>query len=186
MSRSVTVAVAVGVVGAAALAVLLFQRQPSGSEGGSPAGASTQPTHCFCIDADGQGAADDALRCVIGAGGAAELQCVRQLGEESKGLLEQCRAASVQTVRLDDAGCGSDSDATSPACVGGAPDGICSDDEDEKKCLADCGCFANRQICGPLEERGGCATETCCCDDDCVEKGDCCPDACAACGACGT
>ena len=56
-------------------------------------------------------------------------------------------------------------------------DAICSAGEDAFNCAADCGCAAPG-ACGAQAPAG------CFCDPACIGFGDCCPDACSACGVC--
>ncbi len=55
-------------------------------------------------------------------------------------------------------------------------DGTCAEDETDASCPADCGCAASS--CGSISPFG------CFCDPDCSASGDCCADACDACGSC--
>ena len=54
-------------------------------------------------------------------------------------------------------------------------DGTCAEDETDASCPADCGCAASSCGISPFG---------CYCDPDCTASGDCCADACDACGSC--
>lgn len=54
-------------------------------------------------------------------------------------------------------------------------DGTCAADETDASCAADCGCAASSCEISPFG---------CFCDPECTTNGDCCADACAACGSC--
>jgi hypothetical protein len=58
---------------------------------------------------------------------------------------------------------------------GGCGDGACAQDESDADCPADCGCAASSCGIAPFG---------CYCDPDCTASGDCCADACEACGSC--
>lgn len=58
---------------------------------------------------------------------------------------------------------------------GGCGDGTCAQDETDADCPADCGCAASSCGIAPFG---------CYCDPDCAASGDCCADACEACGSC--
>jgi hypothetical protein len=64
-----------------------------------------------------------------------------------------------------------------PDCRGGnsCGDGTCAADETDESCPEDCGCAASGCQLAPFG---------CYCDADCAENGDCCADACDACGSC--
>ena len=58
---------------------------------------------------------------------------------------------------------------------GACGDGTCAEDETDASCPADCGCAASSCGISPFG---------CFCDPDCTASGDCCADACEACGSC--
>jgi hypothetical protein len=58
---------------------------------------------------------------------------------------------------------------------GACGDGTCAQDETDESCAADCGCAASSCAISPFG---------CFCDPECTTTGDCCADACEACGSC--
>lgn len=59
-----------------------------------------------------------------------------------------------------------------PVATAGCGDGICSADETDENCAADCGCSASADLCGSFTP----APIGCWCDADCASVGDCCAD----------
>jgi hypothetical protein len=70
------------------------------------------------------------------------------------------------------------------ACPPGCGDGSCNGTETCSSCPSDCGACADPNSCGDTASCGNQAPGGCWCDAACVEAGDCCLDACGACGNC--
>jgi len=88
-------------------------------------------------------------------------------GEELRGD-GQCDTCLGDDPDCDDGGGGGGGD-------GSCGDGTCAQDETDSECPADCGCAASSCGISPFG---------CYCDPDCAASGDCCADACEACGSC--
>jgi hypothetical protein len=170
----------------------------------SPGPAFSQCCGTACLDADGDGAADDSVQCnpllpdgLATTAGCADitLACVGGDFLPSGGLLDGCGCllgscvdeslgtlSAAECTAQAAAACQSGGNATvvmtdDPACeVCG--NGICAGGETDESCPDDCGC-ANH-TCGRRSVFGQ-APGGCLCDEDCLVIGNCCADFCDVC-----
>lgn len=107
-----------------------------------------------------------------------------------RGLFGGCTPPLAPGGCLCDEGCVARGDCCPDACseCGACVASLCGDDtcditETAADCTEDCGCAATEGFLNGCDDQ---APEGCWCDYYCVSFGDCCPDACTICGACGS
>lgn len=146
--------------------------------------ATDLPTPETALNAFVLGAFEGASYCETGAF-RPQLNCLmrelhRGLDRVCLGRLDRYLATLRRNGQGGDSPCADDPDCDDDGGGGGGGsgacgDGTCAEDETDASCPADCGCAASSCGVSPFG---------CFCDPECAASGDCCADACDACGSC--